>query len=113
MSQKLPVRPHHNDNIEPCVTGCRDRGNASGLKSNCQIESPQTLPAVVLMGENGGNSDGGDDAELTVEAEQEVERVSSLPTYQPTKSDYDDHCVTHSPYRPCYRHCVEGRGQEF
>ena len=51
--------------------------------------------------------------ELTAEAEQEPERIATLPSYQPSKSEYDEHCVTHCPYRPWCRHCAEGRGQEF
>ena len=33
--------------------------------------------------------------------------------YQPTRSEYLDHCVTHYPYRAWCRHCVEARGREF
>jgi len=64
-----------------------------------------------VVGEDEAPIDGGD--ELTAEVEQEVERVVALPSYQPTKSEFAEHCVTHSPFRPWCRHCCEGRGQEF
>ena len=39
---------------------------------------------------------------------------SVLPTvYQPTHSEYLDHCVTHYPFRAWCKHCLEGRGREF
>ena len=69
------------------------------------------LCGEVLVGESHGG-DGGD-AEYTAEVEQEVERVAALPSYRSTMSEYLEHCVTHSPYRPWCRHCAEGRGQEF
>ena len=54
------------------------------------------------------------DAALEADVEEEVDRAKPLPTpQQPTKSEYDDHKVTHCPYRPWCRHCVEGRGREF
>ena len=73
--------------------------------------SPVDVLPVVADADEEAHVDGGD--ELTAEVEQEVERVATLPSYQPTKSEYDEHCVTHSPYRPWCRHCCEGRGQEF
>ena len=37
-----------------------------------------------------------------------------LPSvYQPTRSEYLDHCVTHYPFRAWCKHCLEGRGREF
>ena len=86
------------------------------MKGSCAIETPAMtlLVAEVLVGEESGNVDGGDGGEeLTAEAEQETERIATLPSYQPSKSEYDEHCVTHCPYRPWCRHCAEGRGQEF
>ena len=49
------------------------------------------------------------------EGEEEQAAVpASLPTvYQPTHSEYLDHCVTHYPFRAWCRHCLEGRGREF
>ena len=38
--------------------------------------------------------------ELEAEGEEEAEKVGKLPApYQPTRSEYDDHCVTHYPSR--------------
>ena len=58
-----------------------------------------------------------EDGEKEIEAideEEQAEVPSSLPNvYQPTQSEYLDHCVTHYPYRAWCRHCVEGRGREF
>ena len=51
--------------------------------------------------------------ELHAEEEQEVQPVARLPSYTPTRSEYMEHCVTHNPYRPWCKHCVNGRGAEF
>ena len=51
--------------------------------------------------------------EMFAEVEQEVARAAKLPTYAPTRSEYLEHCVTHNPFRPWCKHCVEGRGQEY
>ena len=61
---------------------------------------------------------GGDNSgEKEIEAVDEEEQVVCPPclpdVYQPTQSEYLDHCVTHFPYRAWCRHCVEGRGREF
>ena len=46
--------------------------------------------------------------------EEEGHVVPTLPTpYQPSRSEYLDHCVTNYPYRSWCSHCVEGRGREF
>ena len=46
--------------------------------------------------------------------EGEAEVPVCLPdVYQPTPSEYADHCVTHYPFRVWCRHCLEGRGREF
>ena len=53
--------------------------------------------------------------ELNAPEEQEpAEMPLVLPSvYQPTRSEYLDHCVTHYPFRAWCRHCLEGRGREF
>ena len=53
--------------------------------------------------------------ELEAAAEQEYFVCPPcLPTpYQPTRSEYLDHCTTHFPFRAWCRHCLEGRGREF
>ena len=53
-----------------------------------------------------------EEGEMFAEVEQEVARAAKLPTYAPTRSEFLEHCVTHNPFRPWCRHCVEGRGQE-
>ena len=46
--------------------------------------------------------------------EEESQPLKKLSTpCQPTQSEYDDHSVTHCPYRSWCTHCREGRGQEF
>ena len=48
------------------------------------------------------------------EDEEQAEMPACLPdVYQPTPSEYADHCVTHYPFRVWCRHCLEGRGREF
>ena len=111
--ERTSVSPHKNNknDIEKIVS--RDlcsRGCGLAVAAVGRAIPVGPLKAEVLVGES-GPVDGGD--ELTAEVEQEVERVASLPSYQPTKSEYAEHCVTHSPYRPWCKHCAEGRGQEF
>ena len=46
--------------------------------------------------------------------EEPAQKVQALPTpWQPTHSQYCDHCVTHFPYQSWCSHCVEVRGREF
>ena len=46
--------------------------------------------------------------------EEQAEMPLVLPSvYQPTRSEYLDHCVTHYPFRAWCKHCLEGRGREF
>ena len=48
------------------------------------------------------------------EDEEQAEMPLCLPdVYQPTPSEYADHCTTHYPFRVWCRHCLEGRGREF
>ena len=48
------------------------------------------------------------------EEEEQAEMPMCLPSvYQPTRSEYMDHCVTHYPFRAWCKHCLEGRGREF
>ena len=49
-----------------------------------------------------------------LEAQEEADVAKPLPTPDmPTRSEFLDHCVTHTPYRSWCRHCREGRGREF
>ena len=46
-----------------------------------------------------------------IEEEEQAQVPASLPNvYQPTRSEYPDHCVTHYPFRVWCRHCLEGQG---
>ena len=72
--------------------------------------------AVFPVGEvDGGGELTGDDVFCSpCDAEEEADVPGCLPTvYQPTHSEYLDHCVTHYPFRAWCRHCLEGRGREF
>ena len=55
----------------------------------------------------------GAELEASLEEEQAL-KVAPLPTpYQPTLSQFLDHCVTHYPYQSWCPYCVEGKGREF
>ena len=56
-----------------------------------------------------------DEGEIkATDEEEQAETVNPLPTtFQPTLSQYLDHCITHYPYQSWCPHCVEGRGREF
>ena len=56
-----------------------------------------------------------DPKEMTAHDEEEQAKVPPClpPVYQPTRSEYLDHCITHYPFRVWCRHCLEGRGREF
>ena len=113
MSEKPTVSPHHkirNKHESEQSVVHRDCGVDCGPGECCRVVGSHVLP---VEGAEESNIAGGDIDELTADIEQEVERIVALPTYQPTKSEYDEHCVTHNPYRPWCRHCVEGRAQEF
>ena len=61
-----------------------------------------------------GMEDGtGEEIKASDEGEQAA-RIAPLPTpFQPTLSQFLDHCVTHYPYWSGCPYCVEGRGREF
>ena len=112
------VSPQHNDDNR---VGLSHRGDR-GVGGPCGVaEEPADVVMPEVMPVDGGadaqgSGDGGappESAALEAEVEEEVDRAAPLPAYQPTKSDYDEHCVTHTPYRPWCNHCVNGRGQEF
>ena len=58
---------------------------------------------------------GEEDKEIkAMEEEEQAATPANLPdVYQPTRSEYLDHCTTHYPFRAWCRHCLEGRGREF
>ena len=87
MGEELSVSPHHkNKNIETsenlvdynCDCGVERAVERELVSGRTEI----VAPAAILMGEQLDAADGGD-CELTAEVEQEVERVATLPTYQP------------------------------
>ena len=89
-----------------------DRGGRAGELQRSEQETP--VAEVYPVDEDGGVvPDVAESAELQADLEEEVDRAKPLTTpWQPTQSEYDDHKVSHTPYRPWCRHCVEGRGRE-
>ena len=109
-THRTSVRPIHNINHESATADGRsdcDRVFEGGRDGDMQC-------AEVLVGESGP----GDveqptgEEELHAEAGEEVAKVAQLPTYSPTRSEVEEHNVTHTPYRPWSKFCNEGRGQE-
>ena len=63
----------------------------------------------------GGEAGGGDDHPEVSDAqdEEEADVARPLPTPEmPTRSEFEDHRVTHVPYRSWCNHCNEGCGRE-
>ena len=104
-SEPTSVRPPQ-PNIEPEQTVCLSRDSAGACGRGC-VASQVVLPV------EGENVEAEFSEEMHAEEEQEVQPVARLPSYTPTRSEYNEHCVTHNPYRPWCEHCVRGRGQEF
>ena len=72
--------------------------------------------AVFPVGIDGVGEIGEDELICTPcnDGEEQVANPGLLPTvYQPTRSEFLDHCISHFPFRVWCRHCVEGRGREF
>ena len=70
--------------------------------------------AVFPVGETSDNLDADDVLCSPCEEEEQAVVPATLPAmYQPTHSEYLDHCVTHYPFRAWCKHCLEGRGREF
>ena len=74
--------------------------------------------AVFPVGETEGESNvraEGDDLLCAPCGDEEEALVPAIlpAVYQPTHSEYMDHCVTHYPFRAWCKHCLEGRGREF
>ena len=77
------------------------------------------------MGENDGKDERREDEPIcppcdmedqivAIDEEEQALAPQNLPSvYQPTRSEYLDHCVTHYPFRAWCKHCLEGRGREF
>ena len=80
----------------------------------------EEVEAVFPVGEIEGKDQVpvGDDDFLCAPCDEGDEEQAAVPAtlpavYQPTHSEYLDHCVTHYPFRAWCRHCLEGRGREF
>ena len=95
-----PVRPHSCYQLrDDCGRGPVRSGVCDGMKGN-------TGKVEIL-----GNEEAGEEL---VEAEEEAQPVSTLPTpNMPTQSERDDHNLTHYLYRSWCPDCVEGRGIEM
>ena len=78
----------------------------------CTDWGPKLLADVCPV--DGVEAQNNDDLEVAAELEEPAVHPNVLPgPYQPTKSEYLDHCVTHFPFRAWCRHCLESRGREF
>ena len=107
------VRPPNNSNEVgggPDATVGKEGIDGIGSRS-CDGEVRPVFPM-----EADGTAAENDDDFLCIpcEEEEQAEMPLCLPSvYQPTRSEYMDHCVTHYPFRAWCRHCLEGRGREF
>ena len=117
-SDKYSVRPPQ-DSFEDCGGRVQAGDEAIGANSRVQALSSRL---VFPVGEAAGDDDGDDllcrpceGEELIADGEEEqVVLPGCLPyVYQPTRSEYLDHCITHFPFRAWCKHCLEGRGREM
>ena len=115
-----PVRPSYNservsDGPEVSVGGsrgheCNRRGRDDKIRSVFPVREVDSAVA----GECGFDDLPDDMICAPCEEEEQAAVPTSLPSvYQPTRSEYLDHCVTHYPFRAWCKHCLEGRGREF
>ena len=62
---------------------------------------------------DGPPGEGEDDMLGEHQSDLEVAGVPALRGPQtPTEKEYEEHCVSHTPYRAWCRHCVAGRGKD-
>ena len=81
-------------------------GNGEDVGSN-RREAADSARAVFPVGEIGqGNEGAGEDVLCSpCEEEEQAALPGVLPSmYQPTHSEYLDHCVTHYPFRAWCKH---------
>ena len=76
-----------------------------------EVQQPR---AMFPVGEAEGVGEINED-ELVCQPCDEEEQAANpglLPSvYQPTRSEFLDHCITHYPFRAWCKHCLEGRGR--
>ena len=103
MSTARPsISPHREHN--PVGDGLGAEVKAEGSED----DEPLCRPCVF------GMEDGtGEELRASEEEEQAMKVVSLTSPFQPTLSQYLDHCVTHYPYQSWCPHCIEGKGREF
>ena len=107
------VRPLTNSNRVgdgPSVQADRGRCEKRG-RGLCEAYSKPVFPVAEI-----GNEDEfvKPDEMIAHDEEEPAQMPLVLPSvYQPTRSEYMDHCVTHYPFRAWCKHCLEGRGREF
>ena len=94
------------------VVGGGRRDN--GARTFCAGHSNPVFPVAIEDAVDANVAESPVD-ELRADCEEEqAEMPLCLPSvYQPTLSEYTDHCVTHYPFRAWCKHCLEGRGREF
>ena len=87
----------------------------AGQTSTANISTVQARVPVYPVADPAGPKDEQEGEEIeALDEEEQADVPLCLPTqYQPTRSEFLDHCVTHYPYRAWCSHCREGRGQEF
>ena len=96
-------------------SGPRAKGVIAGQTSTANISTVQARVPVYPVADPVGPKDEQEGEEIeALDEEEQADVPLCLPTqYQPTRSEFLDHCVTHYPYRAWCSHCREGRGQEF
>ena len=111
---KAASRPRRLEELE---LSAASSAAAASARSPSEAGSDMTLLSWADLGEVPAGEQGEEEEPVppsSAEEEEPVERVKTLPTpYQPTHSEYCDHCVTHFPFQSWCSHCVEGRGKEF
>ena len=89
----------------------------AGIEGSLDDKSQSVKEAVFPVGEIEGQVEDiatGDLLCAPCGDEEEAAVPNSLPAvYQPTHSEYLDHCISHYPFRAWCKHCLEGRGREF
>ena len=87
------------------VSGVDCRG--VDVSRRLDLDSGQSVFPVQADGEAVDGDNVADDSELCApcDEEEQAEMPLCLPSvYQPTRSEYMDHCVTHYPFRAWCRH---------